>query len=151
MYNRDNYLMEVAEAVSKGSSDPSTKVGCVIVTEKYESVSFGYNDFITDCDRKLMTFERPQKYMLIVHAEMNALIAAKRSIEGCRIYVTHAPCPNCLRNLIQAGVSEIVYGSFDTKGKLMDDTNTKVTEILVKANKITFRSIDGKGFLNQIR
>jgi dCMP deaminase len=142
--------MSVAKAVSKGSSDPSTKVGCVIVTEKYEPVSFGYNDFINGCDRKLMTFERPQKYMLIVHAEINALIAARRSIENCRVYVTHAPCPNCLRNLIQAGVSEIVYDSFDTNGKFMDDVNIEVTEILVKANKIIFRNINGENFLDKI-
>jgi dCMP deaminase len=140
--------MSIAEAVSKGSSDPSTKVGCVIVTEKYEAVSFGYNDFINGCNRELMTFERPQKYMLMVHAEMNALIAARRSIENCRVYVTHAPCPNCLRNLMQAGVSEIIYSNFDTNGKLMDDVNTEVTEILLRANKIIFRSISGESFLD---
>jgi dCMP deaminase len=136
--------MSVAMAASKKSRDPSTKVGCVIVTDEYEPVSFGCNDFISGCREEFMTFERPQKYMLIVHAEMNALISAQRSLRGCRVYVTHAPCPNCLRNLIQAGVREIVYDKFDTRGNIMDSNNRDAEERLIKSTGIIFRNIDGR-------
>jgi dCMP deaminase len=136
--------MSIASAVSKKSRDPSTKVGCVIVTEGYEPVSFGCNNFISGCREEFMTLERPQKYMLVVHAEMNSLIAAQRSLRGCRVYVTHAPCPNCLRNLLQAGVQEIVYDKFNTSGNLMDETSRDAVRRLLRATDIVFRNIDGK-------
>jgi deoxycytidylate deaminase len=136
--------MSVAEVVAKKSKDPSTKVGCVIVTEDYEPVSFGCNNFIAGCRKEFMTFEKPQKYMLMVHAEMNSLIAAKRSIRGCRVYVTHAPCPNCLRNLLQAGVKEIVYDNFDTRGNIMDSSSRDALGRLLGSMDIIFRNIHGR-------
>jgi dCMP deaminase len=136
--------MSVASTVSKKSKDPSTKVGCVIVADNYEPVSFGCNNFVSGCKEEFMTLERPQKYMLIVHAEMNSLIAAKRSLKDCRVYVTHAPCPNCLRNLLQAGIKEIVYDKFDTSGHIMDQNSRDAVERLLKSTNVIFRNIDGK-------
>ncbi|MDR1426066.1 MAG: hypothetical protein LBI70_03720 [Rickettsiales bacterium] len=144
MTDDDNYFMSIAKTVSKKSKDPSTKVGCVILTNEYEPVSFGYNDFISKCLEEFMTFDRPQKYMLFVHAEMNSLISAHRSLKNCRVYVTHAPCPNCLRNLLQAGVSEIVYDKFDTNGNIMDANSIDAVRRLVKATNVIFRNIDGR-------
>jgi dCMP deaminase len=44
---------------------------------------------------------------------MNAIaFAAKRglSTEGSQLYITHAPCHNCAKLLINAGVTEVHYG-----------------------------------------
>lgn len=49
-----------------------------------------------------------------IHAEMNALLyCAKEGIpvKDCHCYVTHFPCLNCTKALIQAGISRIYYGS----------------------------------------
>jgi dCMP deaminase len=43
---------------------------------------------------------------------MNAIIdCAKRGVscEGATIYITHEPCENCAKHLVQAGIVEIVY------------------------------------------
>jgi dCMP deaminase len=136
--------MALAHNVAKKSQDPSTRVGCVIVTQNYAAVSFGYNDFVAGCNRRFMTYERPLKHCLEVHAEMNALIAAHTSLHNCRVYVTHAPCPNCLRNLLQAGVTEIVYDNCNTNGKFLDDTSQQAIHLLLKATRINLRSLDGK-------
>ncbi len=107
--NWNEYFLNIAAEVAKKSKDPSSKVGCVIVTQDNRPVSFGYNGFVSGCDEEFMTTERPMKYLLTIHAEMNALIFAERSIRGCKAYVTHGPCDNCLKHLLQAGIIEIIY------------------------------------------
>ena len=47
-----------------------------------------------------------------IHAEMNALLQCAKqgvSTEGATIYVTHFPCLNCTKSIIQAGIKRIYY------------------------------------------
>ncbi len=47
-----------------------------------------------------------------IHAETNAIIQAALhgvSTGGCTCYVTHFPCINCTKALINAGISRLVY------------------------------------------
>lgn len=149
--NWDEYFMEVAKTVAQKSKDPSTKVGCVIVTETNEPVSFGYNGFISKCNEDFMTFDRPQKYFVTIHAEMNALIFAKRSLENCRVYITHLSCENCLKHLLQAGIREIIYDKTNTSGKMIDEEKLKAIIRMVKATGVVYRNISGKTFLEEIK
>jgi dCMP deaminase len=48
-----------------------------------------------------------------IHAETNAIIQAALhgvSTRDATCYVTHLPCINCTKALINAGISRIVYG-----------------------------------------
>jgi len=57
-----------------------------------------------------MTFDRPMKYQLIIHAEMNALLFADNErVKNSTCYVTHAPCAGCLKHLMQAKVKAIYF------------------------------------------
>ena len=103
------YFNNIVKEVSKKSKDTSTKVGCYIVNKNNELVSSGFNGWVSGCDEKLMTWEKPLKYEMVIHAEMNALIFAKQSLKGCVVYCTHGPCANCLKHLLQAGIREIFY------------------------------------------
>jgi dCMP deaminase len=47
-----------------------------------------------------------------IHAETNAIIQAALhgvSTKGSTCYVTHLPCINCTKALINAGITRIVY------------------------------------------
>jgi dCMP deaminase len=47
-----------------------------------------------------------------IHSEMNAIIQCAKfgvSTENTEIYVTHFPCYNCCKSLLQAGVKKINY------------------------------------------
>ena len=71
----DKYFMEIAEAVSMKSKDPSSKMGCVIVDKNKRVVSTGYNGLVQGSqESKLTLSERPMKYYFAIHSEMNALI-----------------------------------------------------------------------------
>lgn len=106
----NTYNLEIAEKVSSRSKDPSSQVGCYIVDENNLPVSNGYNGFIAGSDESCFTWDRPRKYLTVIHAEENAIIFAKRDLKGCKAYVTHSPCQKCLALLAQAKIKEIYYG-----------------------------------------
>jgi dCMP deaminase len=92
------------------SKDPSTKVGAVIVRPDLTVVSLGYNGFPRGMvDNEELYADKPTKYSRTVHAEVNAVLNAKASVEGCTAYVTAPPCTNCALVLIQAGIERVVY------------------------------------------
>jgi dCMP deaminase len=120
MLKWDKHFIDMCRLHAGLSKDPSTKVGAVIVTPDRQIVSAGFNGFprgIKDDDRLL---DREVKLKLVVHAEMNAILAAANlgiRVQGCTMYLAaesngvlwgNAPCSRCLVSLIQAGISEIV-------------------------------------------
>ena len=146
----NEYFINIAKEVAQKSKDPSSKVGCVIVTKDFRPVSFGYNGFVSGCDESVMTFERPLKYLLIIHAEMNALTFAGRTLEGCKAFVTHGPCENCLKHLMQAGIQEIVY---ENPGILKERGTADQKEAirrLLSSKDVVCKNVSGQDYLKEI-
>jgi dCMP deaminase len=149
--NWDEYFMNLAYAVAEKSSDPSTKVGCVIVDRDNKVVSVGYNEFPDNADMKYMTYERPMKYALMVHSEMMALLNAKVSVKGCKSYVTLASCENCLKHQIYAGIKEIIYDKPNSSGGMFESERIDTIARLMKATGIVNRNMKGVSFLDDIK
>jgi len=105
----DNRFLDLCEHVSEWSKDPSTKVGAVI-TEGIHIVSIGYNGLPSGVhDDPNILHNREQKYKFIIHAEMNAILAAKRPVAGSTLYTFPLlPCTNCASVCIQAGIRRVV-------------------------------------------
>lgn len=105
-------FMEVARLVSTWSKDTSTKTGAVVVGPDREIRATGYNGLVRGVnDDILERLERPTKYDFFEHAERNAVYNACLvgvSCKGCIIYVTHPPCPDCARAIIQSGIKMVV-------------------------------------------
>ena len=127
--NWHEYFINIAKEVSKKSKDPSSQVGAVIVNKNNEVVSTGFNGFVSKCDESMMSYERPLKYNLILHAEMNALIFAKRDLRGCTVYSTHGPCDNCLKHILQAGIVAFYY---DDPGIMRDRGSPEQKEAITR-------------------
>ncbi len=154
----DEYFINIAEEVAKKSKDPSTKTGCVIVDHKKRPVSFGYNGLISGCDEKKMSHERPIKYHLVIHDVMNAILFAKRDLENCVLYGLYAPCENCLKHVIQAGIKKIVYKNSFVESKVSKNeksmtnsfTNEAITRILLSMPDVDCHNLNGKSYLEEI-
>lgn len=106
----DLYFIEEAKLIATRSKDPSTKVGSVIVDKNKAIVSKGYNGFARGVgDYPDRYANRELKYKMIVHAERNAIIFAKRDLEGCTLYTwPFMPCAPCAAMVIQAGIKRVV-------------------------------------------
>ena len=105
--------MEIAYATSRFSKDESTQVGAVIVGPTNEVRSLGYNGAPRGCraDEDSRGITRPEKYFWYSHAELNAITNAARvgvPLDGSTIVVTHPPCMDCARAIVQAGIKQVV-------------------------------------------
>jgi dCMP deaminase len=106
-------LIPVAQAIAKLSKDPSTKVGCLIVGPDGEAGPWGFNGAprgsAADEDERFAV--REEKLHWAEHAERNAIYAAARQgypTKGCTIIVTHFPCMECARAIVQAGIVKVI-------------------------------------------
>lgn len=103
---------EIAGLVGTWSKDPSTKVGAIIVGDKGQIISQGYNGFPRGVrDNPERYNNREMKYRLVVHAEMNAILNALyngSSVVGASIYIHNLPvCQECAKAIIQAGIARV--------------------------------------------
>lgn len=133
------YFMNLAMTVSQRGTCDRAYVGCVIVNKENRIVSTGYNGSIKGnphCDEIGHTM-RDGHCIATIHAEMNALLCCAKegiSVNGCIAYVTHFPCLNCTKSLIQAGISKIYYNN----AYRVDD----YAKELLERNKIPYIKID---------
>ena len=156
----DEYFMKIAETVALKSKDPSTKVGCAIVDKNKRVISLGYNGLIQGADESKMTLsERPMKYLLAIHAEMNAVIFAHQDLSGCTIYSPIATCENCLKYCLQAGIKRFVYkelrvhsAATDPKKSMMNtDADEAVIRMLASLPDVeTLNLSNGKTYTEDI-
>lgn len=109
----DTYFMKIAYAVSERSTCDRAYVGCVLVRDK-RILTTGFNGSPSGqphCD-EVGHLLVDGHCIRTIHAETNAIIQAALhgiSIKDSTCYVTHFPCINCTKALINAGIIRLVY------------------------------------------
>ena len=151
----DEYFMAVAKLSSMRSKDPNTQVGACIVSEDNRILSIGYNGAPNGFKDEIFPWGREgnlleTKYLYVVHAERNAILnyrGSRKDLEKSRIYVDLFPCNECAKEIIQAGIKEVVYLSDKyannaetiASKKLLDLCNVKYRQIELKNKKIVIK------------
>lgn len=109
----DRRYLALAEHVAGWSKDPSTRVGAVVVDPTGYVVGLGFNGFPRGVDDATERYaDRETKLRLVVHAEVNSIIAAGDKARGAALYTwPFAPCSRCAGLVIQAGVVRCVAPS----------------------------------------
>lgn len=112
----DEYFMGVAMLSGRRSKDPSTQVGCCIVSQDNKILSMGYNGFPRGCSDDEFPWVRDgedpleMKYVYSTHSELNAILNYRGgSLEGSKLYVSLFPCNECAKAIIQSRISEVIY------------------------------------------
>ena len=126
----------MAKLVSTWSKDPSTKVGAVIVDSDNTVISVGFNGLprrIQDTDQRLNN--RDIKLKMIIHAEINAIITAKRPLNGATIYTyPFMSCSQCAGLIIQSGICRHI--SYKTNNERWKDSFDLALEMFDEARVI---------------
>ena len=110
----DDYFMDITFQVAKRGTCDRARVGAIIVRDR-RILTTGYNGSpagLPHCD-EIGHLMIAGHCMRTLHAEQNAIIQAALhgvSTKGSTCYVTHLPCINCTKALINAGIVRIVYG-----------------------------------------
>ena len=126
--NWDEYFMSIAFLTASRSSCSRLQVGCVLTIDN-RIISTGYNGHISGAPH--VSIIRDDHEQSTIHAEQNAISdAAKRGIklDGATAYITHYPCINCFKIMVQSGVKTIKY--------LADYKNDTVVNTLVQASGV---------------
>lgn len=147
MSNSNWYYMGIAEAVAAKSKDPNTKVGAVLVDPDNKIVATGYNGMVAKIDEKGMW---ECKHPFVIHAEMNALLYAGREARGCQMFITHAPCSQCLKHLFQAGVKVIYYDKLTTKSKRPEGEKAVLKMLMASTNCLIANNNTGTSMLEEL-
>ncbi|HSR88776.1 MAG TPA: dCMP deaminase family protein [Candidatus Udaeobacter sp.] len=119
---RNNYIswdecfMRMAHVIAERSKDPSSQVGAVIANQNNVVVGIGYNGFPRGIDNEKFPWEREggfldTKYAYVCHAEENAIYNANASVKEGKIYSTLFPCNECVKAMIQNGITEVIFES----------------------------------------
>jgi len=125
-------FLEIAQVIAKKSKDPSTKVGAIIVDSENRIISTGYNGFVSKNNESYMTFDRPMKYHLTIHAEMNALLFSKQDLSGKTMYITHSPCSECLKHILQCRIRQVYYG--ELYSKFSDENKEAIRRLILSTD-----------------
>lgn len=114
--------MGIADLAASRSSCPRKAVGAVIVTPDLPAkiISTGYNGAVkgqADCGTVGCFIEPVHRHdgkkvdhcTRSIHAEVNALLHAERSVKDCVMYVTTYPCWYCVKAIYQAGIRRVIF------------------------------------------
>ncbi|WP_033828359.1 ComE operon protein 2 [Bacillus andreraoultii] len=133
----DQYFMAQSFLLSTRSTCTRLSVGATIVRDK-RIIAGGYNGSIAGGDHCIDKgcYVIDNHCVRTIHAEMNAILqCAKFGVptEGAEIYVTHFPCLQCTKALIQAGI-KVIYYAEDYKNhpyalEILEQAGVKVEKV----------------------
>lgn len=109
--------MDLAVQAAKRATCTRAKVGTVIVPFESTVAITGYCGSpkrVPHCD-DIGCITLNNHCIVTIHSEINAILQAASlgvSIKNATVYVTHFPCINCFKTLVNAGVKEIYYKEF---------------------------------------
>ena len=108
----DEYFAAQALLISNRATCNRAKVGAVLVKDN-KVIATGYNGSVSGTDHCLEDgcLMVEGHCVRTIHAEVNAILqGAERGIpKGFTAYVTHFPCLNCTKQLLQVGCKRVVY------------------------------------------
>ena len=110
MQKFDRSYLRMAEIWAENSYCRRRKVGALIVKDNM-IISDGYNGTPSGFEN-ICEDENGVTKPYVLHAEANAITKVAKSgnsSDGATLYVTAAPCIECSKLIIQAGIRRVVY------------------------------------------
>lgn len=105
-----NRCINLADHIKMWSRD-GTKVGAVLVSKKGGDITTGYNGFpfgVKDDPERYSDKNKQLKQDMVVHAEVNAIVAAgSRAADGHLYVVGKSICSRCAGPIIQSGIKKV--------------------------------------------
>jgi dCMP deaminase len=146
----DQYFMAQSHLLALRSTCTRLTVGATVVRDK-RIIAGGYNGSIAGGDHCIDKgcYVIDNHCVRTIHAEMNALLqCAKFGVPTAEaeIYVTHFPCLQCCKAIIQAGIKTVYYAE-DYKNhphavELFQKANVKTEKVELKESVIDLRQLN---------
>lgn len=151
----DEYFMKIAAVVAERSTCLRHNIGAVIVRDK-RILTTGYNGAVRGADDCLTLGCKKDELGLesgfgseecrAVHAEQNAIVQAAYhgiSIKDATLYCTTIPCRMCAKEIVNAGIKEVVtYSDYaGAKGSIefLESAGVKFRRVERPKSEIKFK------------
>ena len=145
----NQYFMAQSHLLALRSTCTRLTVGATIVRDK-RIIAGGYNGSIAGGDHCIDKgcYVIDNHCVRTIHAEMNALLqCAKFGVPTAEaeIYVTHFPCLQCCKAIIQAGIKTVYYAE-DYKNhpyaiELFQQANVTIEKVALDESVIDLRTV----------
>jgi dCMP deaminase len=146
----DLRFIDLAKHISTWSKDPSTQVGAVLVSPDRTDIIMGYNGFPRNMNDDISLYaNRDTKLSRVIHAELNAILLANKSVNGYTLYLwPFISCDRCAVHVIQAGINRVVCplpnkdqldrwkDSFDMSLSYFKEANVEVQQYDLKNKEV---------------
>ncbi|MDB3905511.1 dCMP deaminase family protein [Crocinitomicaceae bacterium] len=106
----DKAYLRLAESWAKLSQCNRKQVGAIIVKNEI-IISDGFNGTPAGFDNCCEN-EEGLTHWYVLHAEANAILKVAKSTNNCKgatLYLTHSPCRDCSKLVLQSGIKRVVY------------------------------------------
>mgnify|MGYP001082299204 CR=1 FL=1 len=106
----DKAYLRLAREWAKLSHCKRKQVGAIIVKDA-TIIADGYNGTPTGFENECEDESGATKWY-VLHAEANAILKVARTTNnamGATLYLTHSPCKDCSKLILQAGIKRLVY------------------------------------------
>ena len=106
----DKAYLRLAESWAQLSQCNRKKVGAIIVKDEI-IISDGFNGTPAGFDNCCENDEG-LTHWYVLHAEANAILKVAKSTNNCKgatLYLTHSPCRDCSKLVLQSGIKRVVY------------------------------------------
>lgn len=156
----DARFMSIAKEIATWSSciRPGRQVGAIITRDR-RILTTGYNGAPAhiktcvernECMRitKHIASGTCQEVCYAIHAEQNAILQAAKlgiSIEGATLYCTHQPCSICAKQIINSGITRVVYAEGypdEFAQTLLNEANISLEKFNIEFAQTKTMSID---------
>ena len=106
----DRAYLRLAKSWGQLSYCTRKKVGAIIVKEGviisdgFNGTPKGFDNYCEDTNG--------DTHWYVLHAEANAILKVAKSTNNCNgstLYLTHSPCKECSKIVLQAGIIRVVY------------------------------------------
>ena len=145
----DRRFFTLAKEAASWSKDPTCKVGAVLVSPGHNEFAIGYNGFPVGIkDSAELLADTKIKNAITVHAEVNAIVNARRDVAGWSMYTTKPPCLACACTIIQAGIKEVNCPELRNDSSWYNENSTAF-DLLIEAGIEVY--YDSKGTLVEYR
>ncbi|MDF0728557.1 ComE operon protein 2 [Cytobacillus sp. S13-E01] len=154
----DQYFMAQSHLLALRSTCTRLTVGATIVRDK-RIIAGGYNGSITGgthcIDEGCYVIDN--HCVRTIHAEINAILqCAKFGVptEDAEIYITHFPCLQCCKSIIQSGIKAVYYAE-DYKNhpyaiELFKKAGVEVEKVALKEMIIDNRQKEKQQFVEKL-
>jgi len=151
------FFMAQSHLLALRSTCTRLAVGATIVRDK-RIIAAGYNGSISGGDHciDLGCYVVDNHCIRTIHAEMNALLQCSKygtSTQDAELYVTHFPCLQCTKAIIQAGIKTIYYAE-DYKNhtyalELLDQSGVQVMKVPFTSD-VDFKKDEKLAFVEEL-